>query len=73
MATLRQYSIQDIQDEVRELATRGLLGRQNHIYELGRYFNNREWENMERILEANEYLLRDSIIDLIGRESWESD
>ncbi|MEB3293420.1 MAG: DUF4327 family protein [Synechococcales bacterium] len=74
MTQLRQqYSIQDIQDEVRELANRGLLGRQQPIYDLGRYFSDRDWQRMEQILELNDYLLRDSVIDLIGQETWDND
>jgi hypothetical protein len=73
MPQLRQYSIHDIQDEVRALATKGVVRRQQKIYELGRFFGHREWENIERILETNEYLLRDCVIDLIGHESWAND
>jgi ABC-type phosphate/phosphonate transport system permease subunit len=73
MPQLRQYSLCDIQDEVRALATRGVVGRQQLIYELGSYFNDREWERMETILVRHEYLLRDRVIDLIGQETWISD
>jgi ABC-type phosphate/phosphonate transport system permease subunit len=73
MPQLRQYSLCDIQDEVRALATRGVVGRQQMIYELGSYFNDREWARMETILVRHEYLLRDRVIDLIGQETWIND
>jgi hypothetical protein len=73
MPTVRQYSIADIQDEARALVARGAMGRQQRIYELSKYFGDREWSNVERLLETHDYLLRDHIIDLVGKESWISD
>jgi hypothetical protein len=73
MPAVRQCSIHDIQDEVRALVDRGSIGRQNYIYELCRYFNSREWQEIEPILEENDYLLRDHVIDLLGKEYWLSD
>jgi hypothetical protein len=73
MRTMYQYSITDIQDEVRDLIARGLVGRQQRIYELRRYFGDGQWHNLERLLEADDYLLRDRIIDLVGKESWKND
>lgn len=73
MTQLRQYSICDIQDEVCALISRGSVGRQNRIYELSRYFGDRQWPKIERLLEENDYLLRDFVIDLVGKESWRSD
>lgn len=69
----RQYSIQAIQDEVRALVTRGSIGKRNQLYTLAKFFGDREWPNIERLLETNEYLLRDSVCDLIGKESWMND
>lgn len=73
MPRLRQYSISDIQDEVRSLVTRGVLRRQNRIYELSQCFSDRDWPRVEQTLEDNDYLLRDSVIDLIGKEFWLND
>ncbi|MGB8701117.1 MAG: DUF4327 family protein [Thermosynechococcaceae cyanobacterium] len=73
MPTLHQYSIADIQDEVRALIARGSVGRHQRIYELSKYFSDREWQNVERLLEANDYFLRDHVIDLAGKESWNND
>ncbi|MEM6450424.1 MAG: DUF4327 family protein [Cyanobacteria bacterium P01_D01_bin.105] len=69
----RQYSIGAIQDEVRALVTKGLVGKQNQIYCLARYFEDMEWRQIEQILNSHEYLLRDYVYDLIGRESWNND
>lgn len=73
MAILRQYTITDIQQEVQALVSRGLVGRQQRIYELSRYFNDHQWHNVEQLLAANNFLLRDRVIDLAGKESWMND
>jgi Domain of unknown function (DUF4327) len=73
MPTVRQYSINDIQDETRALVARGLIGRQQRIFELSKYFDDRRWKNVEQLLEANDYLLRDHVIDLVGKEFWIGD
>ena len=69
----RKYSISAIQDEVRALVDRGSISKQQKIYTLSRYFDGSEWREMEHILTQNEYLLRDSICDLISIESWLND
>ena len=68
----RQYSIGAIQDEVRALVTKGLVGRHSQIYSLARHFDDMQWRQVEHILCRHEYLLRDHVCDLIGRESWAS-
>ncbi len=73
MPKLRQYSICDIQDEVRALVERGSVGRHHRIYELSRHFGDREWQKLESLLEQNDYLLRDRVIDLVGKETWLND
>ncbi len=73
MPKVRQYSIHDVQDEVRALIDRGTVGRQYRIYELGKFFSDREWQTVEQLLEAHDYLLRDHVIDLVGQESWLND
>jgi hypothetical protein len=73
MSLLRQYSIVDIQAEVRGLVDRGVIGRQNRIYELCKYFKPYEWEDMEHTFVEHGYLLRDCVCDLMGKESWVSD
>jgi hypothetical protein len=73
MLTKRQYSICAIQDEVRALISRGSVNKQQQIYSLARYFSDSEWQNVEQILETHDYRLRDSICDLVGKESWFND
>jgi 2-hydroxychromene-2-carboxylate isomerase len=73
MLTTHQYSIADIKDEVRALVARGLVGRQQRIYELRKYFGDRRWQNVEQLLDKHDYVLRGHIIDLVGKESWIND
>lgn len=68
-----QYSLETIQDEARELVQRGEISRQQPIYVLCKYIPAREWSYVEFELESNEYLLRDRIGDLLGREKWDND
>jgi Domain of unknown function (DUF4327) len=73
MLITHEYAIADIQDEVRALVDRGLVGRQQRIYELKKYFGDRKWQNIEQLLDRNDYVLRGHIVDLIGKESWMND
>lgn len=66
-------SIEAIRDEARELVRCGLVDRQQPIYKLCQYIPVREWAGIEYELENNGFLLRDRIIDLLGREDWGSD
>ncbi len=72
MPTL-QYSIALIQDETRHLVKAGAVERWQPIYSLCRYLPSREWESVELELERNGFLLRDRIVDLLGREDWTED
>jgi Domain of unknown function (DUF4327) len=73
MLKLREYTIQDIQDEVQALITKGAISHQQYLYELAKFFGYREWQEIERLLESHDYLLRDNIIDLVGKECWLND
>jgi hypothetical protein len=73
MLVIERYSLADFQDEVRALVTRGVLGRQQRIYELRGHFDDRAWKTVEQILNLHEYLLKDRIADLVSIESWNSD
>jgi uncharacterized protein YqgQ len=68
-----QYSIDVIQDEARRLVQKGIVGRNQPIYALCQHIPAREWAFVESELERSGFLLRDSIIDLMGQESWEND
>ena len=67
------YSLGVIQDEARRLVQKGAVSRQQPIYTLCQYIPAREWVCIECELERCEFLLRDRIADLIGREEWEND
>jgi uncharacterized protein YqgQ len=67
------YSIEIIRDEARQLVQQGLVGRQQPIYTLCRHIPAREWALVEAELESSGFLLRDRVVDLMGREDWEND
>ncbi len=73
MMTTVRYSLDVIRDETCQLVEQGLLYRQQPIYTLCQYIPASEWLEVERELELNEFLLRDPIIDLLGKEEWEDD
>jgi uncharacterized protein YqgQ len=68
-----QYTIEMIQEEARQLVAKGIISRQQPIYTLCQYIPAREWVEVECELERCDYLLRDRIIDLLGRETWAND
>jgi hypothetical protein len=68
-----RYSLDVIQDEARQLVHKGVLSRQQPIYTLCQYIPPREWGCVESELEKCNFLLRDRIGDLIGREKWDND
>lgn len=68
-----QYSLNLIQDEARQLVQKGLVSRQQPIYILCQYIPAREWACIETELERCDFLLRDRIGDLLGREDWDND
>jgi Domain of unknown function (DUF4327) len=67
------YSLDIIRDEARQLVQQGLVSRQQPIYILCQYIPAREWAGIESELERCNFLLRDRIGDLMGREDWEND
>lgn len=73
MVSSVEYSLDIIQEEARQLVKKGLVTRQQPIYTLCQYIPGRDWVCVELELERNEFLLRDRIIDLLGREDWDDD
>jgi Domain of unknown function (DUF4327) len=73
MLVIDRYCITDFQDEVRALVARGSVDRQQRIYELKKYFDDRQWQDVEHLLDTYDYVLRGHVIDLIGDESWTND
>ena len=68
-----RYSIDLIQDEVRQMVEKGKISRHQPIYTLCQYIPAREWVCVEYELERCNYLLRDRIGDLIATEKWDND
>jgi Domain of unknown function (DUF4327) len=73
MPVLERYCITDLQDEVRALVERGSVDRQQRIYDLKKYFDDRQWQEIEYLLDTYDYVLRGHVIDLIGNECWTND
>ncbi|MBO3459370.1 DUF4327 family protein [Aetokthonos hydrillicola Thurmond2011] len=73
MNTTVKYDLEVIKEEARQLIDKGLVDRQQPIYALCKYIPGRDWVCVEVELEKNDFLLRDRIIDLLGREDWDED
>jgi uncharacterized protein YqgQ len=73
MLQTAQYSINMIQDEVRQLVERGVVSRYQPIYSLCSHIPAREWVRFEAELERYDFLLRDRIGDLMSHETWDND
>ena len=67
------YTIELIRDEARQLVQKGTVDRHQPIYTLCRHIPAREWIYVESQLELSGFLLRDRIVDLMGREDWDND
>lgn len=67
------YTIDLIRDEARQLVQKGTVDRHQPIYTLCRHIPAREWIYVESELESSGFLLRDRIVDLMGREDWDND
>jgi hypothetical protein len=68
-----QYSMNLLKDEARQLVQKGVVSRNQPIYVLCQFIPAREWAGVEGVLEDHDFLLRDRIGDLLGREDWEND
>jgi hypothetical protein len=73
MLQTAQYSLDMIQDEVRQLVDRGVVTRSQPIYTLCKHIPAREWVRFEAELERFDFLLRDRIGDLMSHETWDND
>lgn len=68
-----QYSMTLLKDEARQLVQKGVVSRHQPIYVLCQYIPAREWSGIECVLEKHDFLLRDKVGDLLGREDWDND
>lgn len=73
MPKVISFSIDLIRDEACSLVRQGIISRQQPIYVLCQHIPAREWESVERELEFHGFLLRDRVVDLMGREDWHND
>ncbi len=73
MLTTARYTIDSIKDEARQLVEKGALTRQQPIYTLCQYIPAKQWSLVECELEKYDFLLRDSLIDLLAHEEWSCD
>jgi hypothetical protein len=71
--TIVRYSFENIKEEARQLVQQGRLGRQQKIYTLCEFLPSGEWQCIEYELEKNDFLPRDSLIDLLADEDWSED
>ncbi|MCL2929228.1 MAG: DUF4327 family protein [Trichodesmium sp. St16_bin4-tuft] len=67
------YSLDTIKDEVQELLRKELISRHQSIDTLRLHIHHRDWDEVESELERNDFLSRDRITDLIGKEEWRED
>ena len=65
-----KYTIEVIKGEAARLVRDRILHRRQPIYTLCKYIPVCEWPNVECELERHDFLLRDSIIDLLSKEEW---
>ncbi len=69
----KRYSIDMIKQEVYSLLEIGIITIDQPLRILYDYLPAKQWNEIECELERYDYLLRDRIIDLVGKLEWESD
>jgi len=73
LQTRQRYTIQSIREEVQALVVRGSVEKNSQLFSLVRYFSDNDWLAIELVLEFHGYLLRDTIYELVGPETWMND
>lgn len=69
----KRYSIGAIKEEAYNLLENGVITLDQPLRILCEYLPAQQWNKIECELERHDYLLRDHVIDLIGKLEWESD
>ena len=69
----KRYSIGAIKEEVSGLLEIGVISLHQPLRILCEYLPSQQWHKIEHELEQHDYLLRDHVIDLIGKLEWEND
>ncbi|MGB3668495.1 MAG: DUF4327 family protein [Phormidesmis sp.] len=70
---LRVYTLNMLRDTARALVDKHVVDRQQLIHVLCRFVSKSGWKRIEVELEEDEFLMRDRIIDLLAKETWEED
>ena len=67
------YRLSMLRDEAQELVYRRLLTRQHPIAAIRQHLPEREWQQIEQLLEQHELLPREPIMTLFSQEEWSED
>ncbi len=67
------YTLDMLRGEARALIDKRVVDRQQPIYALCQFVPKDGWKCIEVALEEEELLIRDRIIDLLAKETWEED
>jgi len=68
-----RYSIVTIREEAINLLQIGVVELDQPLRILCEYLPAQQWNTIECELERHDYLLRDSIVDLVGKVDWNND
>ena len=71
--SLERYSISAIRNEAASLLEMGVIALDQPLRILFEYLPAKQWNTIECELERHDYLLRDRIIDLVGKVDWDGD
>ena len=71
--SVKRYSIGTIREEASNLLEIGVVAFNQPLRILFEYLPAEQWNRIECELERHDYLLRDRIIDLVGKINWDSD
>ena len=69
----KRYPIAAIREEAINLVQNGVVALDRPIRILFDYLPAPQWKTIEYELERHDYLMRDRIIDLVGKIDWKSD
>jgi len=71
--SIERYTISTIRDEAANLLEMGVIALNQPLRILFEYLPAKQWNTIECELERHDYLLRDRIIDLVGKVDWDGD
>lgn len=71
--SIKRYDLDTIRQEACSLLETGVISSNQPLRILCDYLPAEYWNKIECELERHDYLLRDRVIDLIGKFDWEND